>query len=105
MPIDSTTQEYSNGVYRGSKGFDVDPPPSYISYNNNLPKDGGDKEKGDDNEKKKGKSKNTVSSEKDTDSNIEKKVDLKPVPFLSLVSILSITTHLTLDFNKIDVNI
>ena len=78
---------FSNGVYTGAKGFDVDPPPSYIDYSNNSANNNsGDQVKGHETKKWNIITSDEESDDKDGDKD-EKSVEIKSVPFLRLVSI------------------
>ena len=81
-------ERFRNGNYRGAKGFDVDPPPSYIDYgNNSQDKGGGDGNgrKGRDLKKWNFLSSDESSSVKESEDFDEKRIEIKSVPFLKLV--------------------
>ena len=84
-------ERFKNGNYKGAKGFDVDPPPSYIDYGNNSQDKGGGgngDRKGRDIRKWNFLSSDESSSVKESEDFDEKKVEIKSVPFLHLVSTL-----------------
>ena len=82
-------ERFKNGNYKGAKGFDVDPPPSYIDYGNSSQDKGGG---GGDDRKERDKRKwnflssDETSSVKESEDLDEKKIEIKSVPFLHLVS-------------------
>ena len=85
MKPDNVAVRFGNGVYKGAKGFDVDPPPSYIDYGNNSQNNRNDKGKEREPRKWNIISSDDMSSDKINED--EKKVEIQSVPFLSLVSI------------------
>ena len=88
----SVAERFKNGNYKGADGFDVDPPPSYIDYgNNSQDKGGGGSEGGKGSGSKKwnffSRSQSREQKEESEDF-AEKKIEIKSVPFLHLVSVL-----------------
>ena len=87
VQTETITNKFSNGVYKGAKGFDVDPPPSYIDYSNHSKDNGDDKKKTRETKKSSIFTSDEASDDKESESADEKSVEIKSVPFLSLVSI------------------
>ena len=94
MAEDQAEKVFGSGeVYRGPKGFDVDPPPSYIHYENNNSDEaknvgnGGGSSGGGKGSDKRNNNFVFCKVAPDDVSNVEteKKLELKQVPFFSLV--------------------